>query len=99
MVNRFVSNADGLMGSDGVLSLSVVVVGVAVTVSSRRLVNAEELTRGIFFCRFLLIMQRASSAVGVDVAGVASAVAGRLRLVRSRLSAFVSLLCSVWRLR
>ena len=85
MVNRFVSNADGLMVPVGALSLRGVVVEVAVTVSSRRLVNAAELTRGGLQARFLLMMRRASSAVGVDIVGLSSAVAVRLRLLCSRL--------------
>ena len=89
MVNRFVSNADGLMVPVGALSLRGVVVEVAVTTSSRRLVNAAEPTRGGLRARLLLMMQRASSAVGVKIVGLSSAVVGFLRLLCSRLLDFV----------
>ena len=65
----------------GALSLRGVVVEVVVTTSSRRLVNAAELTRGGLRARFLLMMQRALSAVGVEVVGLSSAVVGRLCLL------------------
>ena len=77
MANRFVSNADGLMFTVGALLLCGVAVEVVVTTSSRRLVNAAELTRGGFQARFLLMMRRSSSAVGVEVVGLSSAVMGR----------------------
>ena len=92
IVNRFVSNAVELMFPVGALSLCGLVVVVVATVFSRLWLNTTELTRGGLRPRFLFMMRRASSAVGVETVVLSSAVTGRLRRLCGRLLDFVVLL-------